>query len=184
MNNENNFPKKRLSILKIFLVSAVAIAGVICMAQMKSPCSCSGKSCALTLASAKSNETPIRTNEKQEVKLPRMIDLGAKKCIPCKMMAPILEELEKEYDGILIVKFIDVWLPENAVEAEKYKIETIPTQIFFDKDGKELWRHEGFISKEDILKQWKSLGYDFQEIKKNFKGTGTDKNSEIKTGNT
>jgi thioredoxin 1 len=90
--------------------------------------------------------------------LPRMVDLGADKCIPCKMMAPILEELKREYEGKLIVDFIDVW--KNPDEGPKYNIKLIPTQIFFDASGKEQYRHEGFISKEDILAKWKELGVD------------------------
>jgi len=88
--------------------------------------------------------------------LPRLIDLGADKCIPCKMMAPILEELKKEYAGIFKVEFIDVW--KNPDKAKKYGVKIIPTQIFFDAAGKELFRHEGFFSKEDILSKWKELG--------------------------
>ncbi|MDD3967069.1 MAG: thioredoxin family protein [Candidatus Marinimicrobia bacterium] len=91
--------------------------------------------------------------------LPKLLDLGADKCIPCKEMAPILEELKKEYAGVLDVEFIDVWKPENQQAAEKYGIRSIPTQIFFDPEGKELWRHVGFISKADILNKWKELGY-------------------------
>jgi len=90
--------------------------------------------------------------------LPRLVDLGADKCIPCKMMAPILEELKKEYEGRLIVEFIDVW--KNPDEAPKYGIKLIPTQIFFDASGKELFRHEGFFSREDILSKWKEFGVD------------------------
>ena len=90
--------------------------------------------------------------------LPRLLDLGADKCIPCKMMAPILENLKDEYTGQLQVDFIDVW--KNPSEAPKYHVNTIPTQIFFDAKGKELWRHTGFISKEDILAKWKELGYE------------------------
>ena len=88
--------------------------------------------------------------------LPRLVDLGADKCIPCKMMAPILEELKSEYEGRLIVEFIDVW--KNPDEAPKYGIKLIPTQIFFDASGEELFRHVGFYSKEDILAKWKELG--------------------------
>ena len=91
--------------------------------------------------------------------LPRMLDLGAGKCIPCKLMAPILEELTKEYEGRFDVVFIDVWI--NPEPARKHKIRLIPTQIFFDASGKELFRHEGFYSKKDILGKWKELGYDF-----------------------
>lgn len=88
--------------------------------------------------------------------LPRLVDLGAGKCIPCKMMAPILEELKSQYQGKLTVDFINVW--EKPAEAKKYNINLIPTQIFYDASGKELFRHEGFFSKEDILNKWKELG--------------------------
>ena len=80
-------------------------------------------------------------------------------------MAPILEELRKEYKGIFDVEFIDVGKRENAAKAKKYGIKVIPTQIFFDRNGKELWRHKGFMSKEDILAKWRELGYNFQTSK-------------------
>jgi thioredoxin 1 len=92
----------------------------------------------------------------QSQNLPRLVDLGADKCIPCKMMAPILEELKKQYQGRMNVVFIDVW--KNPDEAKNYGIKIIPTQIFFDASGKEIFRHEGFFSKEDILVKWKEFG--------------------------
>jgi thioredoxin 1 len=85
-----------------------------------------------------------------------LLDLGAKKCIPCKMMAPILEELTKEYQGKAAIVFIDVW--QHADQAEKYRIRTIPTQIFFDKQGNEILRHVGFMSKKDIVQVLEKLG--------------------------
>jgi len=88
--------------------------------------------------------------------LPRLVDLGSVSCIPCKMMAPILEELKKEYAGRLQVEFIDVMANPDA--GTPYKISLIPTQVFFDASGKERFRHEGFFSKEDILAKWKELG--------------------------
>ncbi|MFO7904667.1 MAG: thioredoxin domain-containing protein [Pirellulaceae bacterium] len=91
-----------------------------------------------------------------EPRLPKLVDLGATECIPCKMMAPILDELEKEYDGRMEVVFIDVW--QNPDAANPYDIEQIPTQIFYDASGQELTRHTGFISKEDILKTWEEHG--------------------------
>jgi thioredoxin 1 len=97
-------------------------------------------------------------------KLPKLLDLGAKKCIACKMMAPLLDELTKEYKGVFDVEFIDVWQPENKEKAKAHGIRAIPTQIFFDASGKELWRHEGFFSKEDILKKWKELGFTFKAV--------------------
>jgi thioredoxin 1 len=93
--------------------------------------------------------------------LPRLVDLGAGKCIPCKRMAPILEELRTEYAGSLEVVFIDVW--QNTDAAKQYNVETIPTQIFLDPSGKELFRHEGFFAKEEILAKWKELGFDLTE---------------------
>jgi thioredoxin 1 len=92
--------------------------------------------------------------------LPRLVDLGAGKCIPCKMMAPILEELKKEYAGRMNVEFIDVWVNPDA--GKPYSIEMIPTQIFFDASGKELFRHTGFFGKEDILAKWKELGVELK----------------------
>ena len=89
-------------------------------------------------------------------KIPRLLDLGAGKCMACKAMEPVLEDLRKEYKEQFRVEFIDVW--ENPKEAEKYKIQSIPTQIFFDSDGKELFRHTGFMSKEDILEKFKEKG--------------------------
>ena len=106
---------------------------------------------------------PALTNSTAKAAVPRLVDLGADKCIPCKMMAPILKELKKEYDGRMEVEFIDVWKKPDA--GKSYKISLIPTQIFFNAAGKELFRHEGFISREDILAKWKELGVSFKPIK-------------------
>ncbi len=102
---------------------------------------------------------PTAIKAEAPAKVPRLLDLGAGKCIPCKAMAPILEDLKKAYEGKFSVEFIDVW--ERKEEAQAYGINMIPTQIFFDASGKELFRHEGFFSKEDILAKWKELGFAF-----------------------
>jgi thioredoxin 1 len=96
------------------------------------------------------------SNPAGQKKLPRVVDLGADKCIPCKQMAPILVELRKEYEGRVIVDFIDVWKNPNA--GEPYKIRIIPTQIFFNAEGKEVWRHEGFLSKAEFVAKFAELG--------------------------
>ena len=93
--------------------------------------------------------------------LPKLVDVGAGKCIPCKMMAPILDQLRKEYAGRFDVVFVDVW--ENPKAGIPYRIRVIPTQIFYDASGRELFRHEGFFSKDDILNTWSRLGFDFGE---------------------
>lgn len=91
-----------------------------------------------------------------EAVLPRLVDLGAGKCIPCRLMKPILEELTRDYADQFEVVFIDVW--ENEDEGRRYGIHVIPTQIFYDQTGNELFRHEGFMAKKDILEKWQELG--------------------------
>ncbi len=85
-----------------------------------------------------------------------MIDLGATECIPCKMMAPVIEKIEADYQGKAVIVFIDVW--KNREQASKYRIRAIPTQIFFDPSGTEVYRHQGFMSEENIIKQLTTMG--------------------------
>jgi len=85
-----------------------------------------------------------------------MVELGAKKCIPCKMMAPIIAELEKEYKDRVAVVFIDVWEKPDA--GREFGIRTIPTQIFYDASGKEVLRHEGYFDKASIVAELQKLG--------------------------
>jgi len=95
--------------------------------------------------------------------LPRLIDVGADKCIPCIKMAPILDQLREDFSGKLEVKFVDAWKFRD--EAASYNVQMIPTQIFFAADGKELFRHTGFFGREEILGKWRELGYDFTAAK-------------------
>ena len=104
---------------------------------------------------------PTAIEETQSKRLPQLVDLGADKCIPCKMMAPILDELREKYKGRLHVTFIDVW--KDPAPGRQYGIRAIPTQIFLDPAGEELFRHEGFFSKEDILAKWRELGYTLED---------------------
>jgi thioredoxin 1 len=127
--------------------------------------------------------TPLAYGEDNaEPKLPKLVDLGASKCIPCKKMAPILDELREEYRGRMDVIFIDVW--QNPEESQPYGIESIPTQIFYDADGKELFRHEGFFPREEILAKWSELGIDLSPKKAEVtrtepKGTDTRPSEEV-----
>lgn len=104
-------------------------------------------------AQAETNVAALASSGKA---VPRLVDLGAGKCIPCKAMAPILDQLRSDYSGRLDVIFIDVW--QRPEEARSYGIKMIPTQIFYGPDGRELARHEGFIDREQILAQWRALG--------------------------
>lgn len=92
--------------------------------------------------------------------LPKLVDVGADKCIPCIKMAPILDALGEDFAGRLDVKFVDAW--KNRDEAARYGVQMIPTQIFYAADGKELYRHTGFYGREDILDKWLELGYAFK----------------------
>jgi thioredoxin 1 len=87
---------------------------------------------------------------------PTVIDLGARSCIPCKKMAPILESLSAEYRGKAGVLFIDVRADQAA--AQKFGVQMIPTQIFFDAKGREVKRHMGFMDKPEIVKELRSAG--------------------------
>ncbi len=118
---------------------------------------------AIILAAIGITSATAQTNVPAKQPLPKLLDLGATKCIPCKMMAPILDELKKEYAGKLEVEFIDVW--KNPDAGKLYKIQMIPTQIFFDTSGKELFRHTGFYGKDDILAKWKELGVNLKATK-------------------
>ena len=139
--------------MKIMIVAALAVAVIGAVALKKGRAPNESKPATTAAAGEASKSAPVTG-----AKLPKLLDLGAGKCIPCKMMAPILEGLKKEYAGKMDVEFIDVW--QNPAAGEQYKIEMIPTQIFYDASGKELFRHTGFFGKEDILGKWKELGVD------------------------
>ncbi|MBE1424468.1 thioredoxin 1 [Desulfomicrobium macestii] len=103
--------------------------------------------------------SPLISGAPQEVPIKgmvTMVDIGAKACIPCKMMIPVIESLSEEYEGRAAIVFIDVW--KNPDETPKFGLRAIPTQIFYDKDGKEVMRHEGYFSKEEIIKVLTKLG--------------------------
>ena len=95
---------------------------------------------------------------RQTEALPRLVDLGANYCVPCKLMKPILQELQADYASRFAVEVIDV--REDRAAAERYGVRVIPTQIFYDAQGQERFRHEGFMAKEEILAKWRELGVD------------------------
>ena len=96
-----------------------------------------------------------------ETGLPVLLDLGSTTCVPCKTMAPILDEMRETFAGQFDVCFVDV--KKNAEAARDYAVRIIPTQIFLDESGNELFRHQGFFSREDMLAEWEKLGYAFTE---------------------
>jgi thioredoxin 1 len=125
----NNLPYKKIGV--VFLIGFLVILGV--GSALAEP----------------SSKIPVKG-------MVTLVDVGANACIPCKMMAPILEKLEKVYQGKAAVVFVDVW--KNPAGAERFNIRVIPTQIFYDKKGKEVYRHEGFMSEKDIVAILEKLG--------------------------
>ena len=116
-------------LMKIVIVAAlvVAVAGAVALKKGKAPAE-SNTTAVGPAASAPGEGSGAKATPAATAKLPKLIDLGAGKCIPCKLMAPILEELKKEYAGKMDVEFIDVW--QNPDAGKQYGIEMIPTQIF------------------------------------------------------
>jgi thioredoxin 1 len=88
--------------------------------------------------------------------LPKLLDFGAGTCIPCKKMAPILKELSEEYKGRVDIKIIEIYREREMTLANRIRL--IPTQIFFDSKNKEVFRHEGFMDKEQIKKVFDKMG--------------------------
>ena len=88
--------------------------------------------------------------------LPKLLDFGAGKCIPCKKMAPILKELAEEYKDRIIIKIIEIYDERELTQTNGIRL--IPTQIFFDSKNKEVFRHEGFMDKEAIKKVFDKMG--------------------------
>ncbi len=87
---------------------------------------------------------------------PSLVDFGSVGCRPCEMMAPILEELKKKYEGKANVLFVHVG--ENQVLAARFGIRSIPVQVFFDAEGTEMFRHTGFLAQDKMEAQLAELG--------------------------
>ena len=104
---------------------------------------------------AKNEENLIITDEQLDFSMHKVtfIELGADKCIPCKAMQPVMREVAQEYKGTIQVVFYDVW--KTPKYAKDYGIRMIPTQVFINKNGEEIFRHVGFFPKEDIIKMLK-----------------------------
>ena len=88
--------------------------------------------------------------------LPRMVDVGKTWCIPCKKMVAVLQEAELRYKGKATIEFVD--LEKDPDAADRYKIQMIPTQIFYTVEGKEFERHLGFLPIEDVEKIFAKMG--------------------------
>jgi thioredoxin 1 len=80
------------------------------------------------------------------------IELGSVNCIPCKMMQPVMKEVETKYGSQVKVVFHDVWTTAGRPHAAQYGVRAIPTQVFLDSNGKEFFRHEGYFPFNEVEK--------------------------------
>ena len=143
--------------------SALAAAGLVAVVALCLGMSgCGGESDegsqSEQTSAAKSDSAGVNTDE---TGLPVLLDLGSTTCVPCKTMAPILDEMRETFAGQFVVRFMDV--KKDVTLAREYGVRIIPTQIYLDEQGNELFRHQGFFSREDMLAAWKELGYVFEE---------------------
>jgi thioredoxin 1 len=88
--------------------------------------------------------------------LSTLLEFGRGKCIPCKKMKPILEELMKEYEGKAVIRIVDI--DQEKELTEKNKIMMIPTKVFYDTTGKEAFRHVGFFEKDSVKAHLQAVG--------------------------
>lgn len=135
--------KKRVKTITLGVLSLIGFIGVFWFQFSQTP------SEATFPKSHVSDEIPVKDTA-------TLVDLGANECIPCKMMVPVMEKVKKKYKGKAAIIFIDVW--RDKAPAKRFGIRAIPTQIFFDKDGKEVYRHEGFMSEAEIDRVFSKIG--------------------------
>ena len=147
--------KKRVLIVVAVLIFAL---GIVVLKVAKS----SENAEAATSCDNHSSLVNTRVANPNFEKLPLMLELGSTTCVPCEMMEKVLDSLREKYSGQLDVEFLDVTVNRDA--GLKYKIQLIPTQIFFDADGKEIFRHEGFFPEKDIVAKWREFSVDLQDV--------------------
>lgn len=135
---------KKTTMLAFCLAFAATCAAIVPGEAMEP-----GEASAADLISGAPHDLPVKG-------MVTMVDIGAHACIPCKMMTPIIEALSKEYEGRAAIAFIDVW--QHREEADRYGIRAIPTQIFYDAQGKEQYRHVGFLDRDSIVEKLAELG--------------------------
>jgi len=85
-----------------------------------------------------------------------MLEIGSVGCVPCDMMKPVMEKLSNQYRGKIEVVFIDIKFDRKAVS--RFGVYMIPTQVFLDKNGKEFYRHIGYLTYEEIVPVLKKAG--------------------------
>ena len=104
--------------------------------------------CTLQISVAQTQEV-----KKQESKVKvTFIELGSVRCIPCRKMEAVLDSIREKFPEDVKVIFYDVWTKEGKPYAKQYGVESIPTQVFLDENGKEYYRHIGYFKESELVK--------------------------------
>lgn len=118
--------------------------------------------CGQNISQGEKAKTPgqVSTDAKMTEKKYKVtfIELGSVRCIPCQQMQPVMKSIETKYGKEVKVDFHDVWTEAGKPYGVKYGIESIPTQIFLDENGKEYYRHVGFFPEEELVKVLQQKG--------------------------
>lgn len=135
------------------------LTSVLSLALLSAGC---GPESTATMGSSEdtSRVAPAATDPGDTAPLPQFLNFGADRCIPCKQMVPVREAIAAEYAGQVKVGFIDVWADREAGRA--YGVRVIPTQLILDAEGRELFRHEGYWPKEQVLAQFAAMGIELR----------------------
>jgi thioredoxin 1 len=104
----------------------------------------------LSVGLALAQKNTKQAKESASVPLMTFVELGSVKCVPCRMMQPVMKNIETKYGSQVKVIFYDIWQEDQKKYAKDYDIRVIPTQVFLDKSGKEVFRHEGFFPESEI----------------------------------
>jgi thioredoxin 1 len=127
--------------------------GSICLAAMLIVVAAAGSGCA-----GQDRGDGKKGNPSAAGKKVTFIELGSDRCIPCRMMQPVLKTIRERYGAEVDVVFHDVWTEQGRPYAERFNVRVIPTQVFLDAEGKEFHRHEGYYPENEIIGILKSKG--------------------------
>jgi len=153
----------------VLLFFGLVVLVAICAFTLPTPCGCKlgddTRGAAATVAA-----TPAPAPKKAEYQpaapeiaeyrakgLPMVLDFGMGFCIPCKKMAPDLAQLHEELAGKVLVRFNELRREQQL--AEQYRIRVMPTQVYVDRQGNEVARHEGYASKAEMMAKMTELGF-------------------------
>ena len=149
MKSTNWFKPFLKGLLLLTAVILVAVSGLGRCENCNSEGSCNDEGGIHAVSGTAVHSEQSVSVEKKDAMV-TFVELGSLNCIPCRMMQPVMEKVQHKYGSRVKVIFYDVWTPAGRPYAQQYGIQAIPTQIFLDKNGREYFRHQGFLSFENV----------------------------------